>query len=98
MMDVVLNISALMVIGASVIPMTIHIMVKSSQVKEDHLATTYLYEKLHELIIAKQQPRFQTFEKNGVLFEIIPVLSQKEVCIQFEDYTKSKKRICAHWE
>jgi hypothetical protein len=98
MMDVLFTLSALFIMGSTLLPMTVQLMMKSNQLKADHLATTLLYEKLQLLIITKHQPEYQVFEKNSVQYEIIPILIQKEVCIQFEDYTKSKKRICAYWE
>jgi hypothetical protein len=78
--------------------MVIQLMNKSTLEKEMYVATSLLYEKLHERLIEKQLPNNQIIIKNGKEYEFILSPDLKEVCIQFEDHNESKQKVCEFLE
>jgi hypothetical protein len=71
---------------------------KSTLEKEMYVATSLLYEKLHERLIEKQLPNNQIIIKNGKEYEFILSPDLKEVCIQFEYHNESKQKVCEFLE
>jgi hypothetical protein len=71
---------------------------KSTLEKEMYVATSLLYEKLHERLIEKQLPNNQIIIKNGKEYEFILSPDLKEVRIQFEDHNESKQKVCEFLE
>jgi hypothetical protein len=71
---------------------------KSTLEKEMYVATSVLYEKLHERLIEKQLPNNQIIIKNGKEYEVILSPDLKEVCIQFENHNESKQKVCEFLE
>jgi hypothetical protein len=71
---------------------------KSTLEKEMYVATSLLYEKLHERLIEKQLPNNQIIIMNGKEYEFILSPDLKEVCIQFEDHNESKQKVCEFLE
>jgi competence protein ComGE len=98
MMDLLLSLSAWMLVASAILPMVIELMVDSVNEKNKFAATTILYAKLHEQLIQNQLPIYQIIVVKGKLYEIIPSADLKEVCIQFEDKNQDKKRVCEFWE
>lgn len=98
MIDLLLTMSAFILVGSMLLPMTINLMIESSHEKEIFTANALLYEKLHELLSTKQLPQYQLIEKQGKSYEFIPGPDQKEVCIHFEDRYQKPKKVCEFWE
>lgn len=98
MVDLLLTMSACILISSTILPMVIQLMKASFEEKERYAATSVLYEKLHEILIEKQLPVNQIIIKNDKHYEFIPSPDLKEVCIQFEDHNQSKQKVCEFLE
>jgi hypothetical protein len=98
MVDLLLTLSACILISSTILPMVIQLMKESTVEKERYAATVLLFEKLHELLIENQLPVNQTIVKNDKQYEFIPSLDLKEVCIQFENRNQNKQKVCEFLE
>jgi hypothetical protein len=98
MVDLLLTLSACIVISSIILPMVIQLMKVSISEKEKYAATSVLYEKLHEILIEKQLPENQIIIKNGKIYEFIAIPDLKEVCVQFESHKESKQKVCEFLE
>jgi Na+-translocating ferredoxin:NAD+ oxidoreductase RnfG subunit len=98
MVDLLLTLSAFILISSTILPMVIQLLKESIEEKEKYAATSVLYEKLHDILIEKQLPVNQKIIKNDKVYEFIPSPDLKEVCIQFEDHNQSKQKVCEFLE
>jgi competence protein ComGE len=98
MVDLLLTLSAFLLMSATILPMVIQLMKESIEEKEKYAATTVLYEKLHELLIEKQLPVNQRIIKNDIEYEFIQSPDLKEVCIQYENQHQRKQKVCEFLE
>jgi hypothetical protein len=98
MVDLLLTLTACILISSTILPMVIQLMKESTEEKERYTATALLYEKLHEFLIEKQLPVNQIIVKNDKQYEFIQSPDLKEVCIQFENHNQSKQKVCEFLE
>lgn len=98
MVDLLLTLSACILISSTILPMVIQLMRESTEEKERYSATALLYEKLHEFLIENQLPVNQTIVKNDKQYEFLQSPDLKEVCIQFENHNQSKQKVCEFLE
>lgn len=98
MVDLLLTLSAFILISSTILPMVIQLMKESIEEKNRYVATSVLYEKLHDILIEKYLPVNQKIIKNDKEYEFIPSPDMKEGCIQFEIYNKSKQKVCEFLE
>lgn len=98
MVDLILTLSAWILVSATILPMAIQFMIESNNEREKHIATGVLYEKLQEILVEGDIPTHQLIIKNGKQYEFIPDPVLKEVCIQFENNIQYKQKVCEFWE
>lgn len=98
MIDLLLSLSAWILISMTVLPLGIHFLEESINEKEEYFATILLYEKLNELIEEGENPLTNTIFRNGKQYDFIPKSEMGEVCIQFENRNQKKEKVCEYWE
>lgn len=99
MSDVLLTLSALILICSTILPQAIQYMRESLNEKVKYEATIVLYEKLHELLVEGQTPiTTEVISSSGKKYEFISNPLLKEVCIHYEDTGNFKKSVCEFWE
>ncbi|MHC0035932.1 hypothetical protein [Pseudoneobacillus sp. C159] len=98
MFDIILTMSALLIIGSTILPIVLSTMSASVSEKETFTASVLLYEKLNELLAEKKQPEFQIVKKRGKTYEFLYIQATNQVCIQFDDPNQIQKRVCEYWE
>lgn len=98
MADLLLSLSAWMLISLTVLPIGIDFLKESMNEKVDYEARVILYEKLQEGLAEGQilPPHF--ISRNGKQYNFIPRTETKEVCIEYENDNKEKEIVCEFLE
>lgn len=94
MADLLLSLSAWMLVSLTILPIGIEFLKESSHEDNEFEATVLLYEKLHEMLVEGQVLLPQSIERNGKEYQFTPSEGTKEVCIEFENYHKQKEQVC----
>lgn len=98
MIDLLLSLSAWILVSMTILPMGIQFLEESTNEKEEYFATILLYEKLNELIVNAEIPISNTLFRNQKQYEFFQKSDTGEVCIQFENRNQKKKTVCEYWE
>ncbi|WP_442594884.1 hypothetical protein [Neobacillus sp. D3-1R] len=98
MADLLLSMSAWMLISVTVLPIGVEFTRKYIDEREKFEALVILNEKLHEILVDGEIQPQQTITRNGKQYMFIPKIDTKEVCIEFEDIYKNKKTVCEFLE
>jgi hypothetical protein len=98
MVDLLLSVSAWILLSSTIIPLAVQFIVDSINEKESHQATVILYEKLHGILIDGIIPPTHSFKVADSTYVFTSSENGMEVCIQFEDRQFNKKKVCEYLE
>lgn len=98
MIDLLLSLSAWILISMTILPMGIHLLEESTNEKEEYFASILLYEKLNEILDKPETPIANTIFRNQKQYDFFLKLETGEVCIQFENRNHKKRTVCEYRE
>ncbi|WP_139785586.1 hypothetical protein [Cytobacillus gottheilii] len=94
--DLFLSLSALVIIGALLMPYLIRVYEQKQSVQRDHEAVKLLYEQLMESEAIMTAPRSDSFLKNGEEYKLL--IDQGQVCVRYENGSRGVKQVCERFE